>query len=32
MRVRGVKESYKPTERGPSVDGSHGAIIGDYYF
>ncbi|MBV8633628.1 MAG: outer membrane beta-barrel protein [Burkholderiaceae bacterium] len=32
MKVRGVKENYKPQDGGPSIDGSHAAIIGDYYF
>jgi outer membrane protein W len=32
LKVRGVKETYKPQEGGESINGSYGAIIGDYYF
>lgn len=32
MKIRGVKESYTPTWGGPSIDGSHVAVVGDYYF
>jgi len=32
LKFRGVKETYKPQNGGDSINGSYGALIGDYYF